>query len=238
MCTQYQYHYHHYQQHIKTLISTMNLESALQQFCNKNLAPGMCYGGDKDNPITLPKNPNKDNPLYIKFVNFMEGDGDSGISCLTKKEIEDSGFGEQMMKQYEQEKKASNRPGKLVYQDGTACSASYSFMDVYLLDDNTYTVYTDCGHARFTGDSRHSDGVIETSHNTLAEVLDYLFTYCGHDPNTTGEMLGRIVHNYRLDLDNDMTMKYGKSRVPILAKCGDNPGLIAAILKYPKPMDL
>lgn len=84
------------------------------------------------------------------------------------------------------------RQGELVYQDGTACSASHAFADVYLLTDDktgekSYDVYMEYGGASFTGDSYEPQG--EKVHfDNIVEVTDYLYNFCGHDPNSTGEM--------------------------------------------------
>lgn len=78
----------------------------------------------------------------------------------------------------------------LAYQDGTACSASFALSDVYRKSDNTYIVVTDTGHAHFTGDdpSNHTDLHVEEC-ATLEDVLIELTSFCGHDPNSTGDML-------------------------------------------------
>lgn len=163
----------------------MNLESTLKKWCDGNLKPGMCYGGNKDGPITLDAyEPNQ------------------------------------------------TRHGELVYQDGTACSASYAFHDVYLLDDGSYEIYTDCGQARMTGGEHVKYDAEPEKCSNLAEVLDFLLCFCGHDPNSAGDMLEHIIHNYQLNLDNDVTREWKRgSRIPVLAKCGDNQDLIVAIEK-------
>ncbi len=115
-----------------------------------------------------------------------------------------------------------NRQGKLVYQDSTSCSASWSRQDIYLLDDDhqTYRVFNTC---TFEDDSK-------LEFTTLAEVLDYLVSFCGHDPNATGDMLLFIINNAQLKLSNDKTYHLDKRRrIPILAKCADEMQLIAAI---------
>lgn len=113
--------------------------------------------------------------------------------------------------------------GNLVYQDGTACSASHAFNDVYLQEDGTYTVYTDC-----------STIDVEPKHcKNIAEVLDYLLLFCGHDPNSTGDLLLNIIHNYQLNIDKDLVGSYKTYKggiVPILQNCNDeNSALISAI---------
>ena len=83
----------------------------------------------------------------------------------------------------------------LVYQDGTACSASYCFSDVYECKDGTYVVQTDVGVGKFTGDSPHSEGndtFCTQRCATLLDVLNELLLYCGHDPNSTGELVGSL----------------------------------------------
>lgn len=46
---------------------------------------------------------------------------------------------------------------KLIYQDGTACSASHAFIDIYRNLDETYTVITDSGSADHMGNSYDSN---------------------------------------------------------------------------------
>ncbi len=141
---------------------------------------------------------------------------------------------------YDDDKKYLNRPGKLMYRDSTSCSASYSLQDIYLLDDGTYDVYVDCGQARCTGGNREAIDTELKKCENLAEVLDYLMLFNGHDPNTTGELLLTIINNYQLKLDDEVTYEWNnewdKRRFPILAKCGDNKSLIDAINLFPAPM--
>ena len=130
-------------------------------------------------------------------------------------------------------KKIEKRSGNLVYQDGTSCSASYAFADIYLLDDNTYTVYVACGYAMSTGGEREVVDIKPQLCNNLEEVLDYLVCFCGHDPNTTGEMMLSIIQKYKLDLPEDATRNlFEKIKIPVFKKCGNNKDLIEAINKY------
>lgn len=78
---------------------------------------------------------------------------------------------------------------KLVYQDGTACSASYAFSDVFQLPDSTFIVKTKVASANCTGGNMENDETIEKSCRDLSEVLIGLASYSGHDPNTAGDML-------------------------------------------------
>nr|QBK93829.1 MAG: hypothetical protein LCPAC406_01430 [Pithovirus LCPAC406] len=130
---------------------------------------------------------------------------------------------------------------KLIYRDYTSCSASYSFQNVYLSDDNTYIVYSECSRARCTGGNYETSHVEYQNFETLAEVLDYIMLLGFHDPNSTGELLLNIIYNYQLELDDEVTYEYGeewrKCRIPILSKCGNDVKLINAINKYPLHMD-
>nr|QBK92739.1 MAG: hypothetical protein LCPAC401_03770 [Pithovirus LCPAC401] len=137
---------------------------------------------------------------------------------------------------YEDDKQ-KNISDKLVYRDYTSCSASYSFQNIYLSDSDTYIVYSECGHAGCTGGNRETYDVEYQNFETLAEVLDYIMLLGFHDPNSTGELLLNIIHNYQLKLDDEVTYKYGKGRIPILAKCGNDEKLINAINRYPLHMD-
>jgi hypothetical protein len=79
---------------------------------------------------------------------------------------------------------------KLVYQDGTACSASHAFSDVYRMTDGSFLVQTDCGQARFTGDSSGDRAFVDSGAvcKSFTQVFVELLSFCGHDPNTCGEM--------------------------------------------------
>lgn len=81
------------------------------------------------------------------------------------------------------------RDGELVYQDGTACSASHAFADIYnrknrLANDTSklYDVYMDCSSACYQGEGTSSTHPELHSFESLCEVLDFLVSYCGHDP--------------------------------------------------------
>ncbi|VBB17779.1 hypothetical protein YASMINEVIRUS_242 [Yasminevirus sp. GU-2018] len=98
------------------------------------------------------------------------------------------------------EEKYKDQKLVLVYQDGTACSASYAFSDVYQKPDGTYKVVTDCGHAHFTGDNPGDHATNdEVDCKTLDEVLYELLRYCGHDPNTSGDMFSDVYGKKILD---------------------------------------
>jgi hypothetical protein len=80
---------------------------------------------------------------------------------------------------------------KLVYQDGTGCSASYALSDVYQNSDGSYVVITCIG-----GD----DPYVKNECKTVCEVFEVLISYCGHDPNSTGDMfldVFAIDHDYK-----------------------------------------
>lgn len=216
----------------------MDLEAALKNWCDEHLVLGKCYGGNKDGPITMESNPNKDDKNYLEFVKQIETG--KSISDIKNMEIFNncpSDMINEMNNSYLKFKKTQERPGKLVYQDGTACSASYAFADIYLLDDGTYSVYSACGHAMFTGGGRDALDIKPQPCVNLAEVLDYLVCFCGHDPNTTGEMLLTIIPNYKLELNKDTTkFLFNKIKIPILSKCGNNKDLIGAICKCSLPI--
>ncbi len=135
-----------------------------------------------------------------------------------------------------EDNKPSGISGKLVYRDYTSCSASYSFQDIYLFD-KTYIVYVECGRVRCTGGNYETYFATHQTFETLAEVLDYVVEFSFHDPNSTGELLLNIIHNYQLELDDEVTYEYGEGRIPILAKCGNDEELINTINKYPLHMD-
>lgn len=70
----------------------------------------------------------------------------------------------------------------LVYQDGSACMASFAFSNVFLTSDGSYNVIT---NYRFCG----KDKMVETKCKTLINVLDELYIHSDYDPNSTGEMM-------------------------------------------------
>ncbi len=95
--------------------------------------------------------------------------------------------------------------GKLVYQDGTVCSASFAFSDVLLIPNGTYIVQTKIGEAHFTGDSpdNHTK-IISDPCQDLWEVFQTLQQFCGHDPNTVGDAIQEVFDNPR-PADVDIT---------------------------------
>lgn len=124
---------------------------------------------------------------------------------------------------------SNNREGKLVYQDGTACSASHAFHDVYLLNDGTYTVYVDCGQCTMMGGEQKRLEFEPDKFKDLAGVLDFLMEFCGHDRNSTGLFFSEVVNKYNLKLENDTIINLSGYDMPILSKCHDNQCLIKAI---------
>lgn len=70
----------------------------------------------------------------------------------------------------------------LVYQDGTACSGSFAFSNVFLTSNGSYTVIT-----RMSGCGERK--IIKTECKTLTNVLDELANYNFGDSNSTGDML-------------------------------------------------
>ena len=109
--------------------------------------------------------------------------------------------------------------GKLLYKDGTSCSVSHAFSNIYQLKDMTYIVYTDVSHARFTGDCTGKKNIIHEKCENISEVIDHLIEFSYHDPNSVGDLLFNLIHNYELKLDDNMTRNYNLHIVPILSKC-------------------
>lgn len=136
-----------------------------------------------------------------------------------------------------EERKAitDKRPGKLLYQDATACSASYAFADVYQLDTGEYQVYMDSGHGHCTGDDTHNEtGIDCTTFKKLSEVVNYLADFSGHDPNTCGELmfflLDKIMEKcIKLEVSEDW---FRRGHIPVLSACEDNQALIQVIQEY------
>lgn len=91
---------------------------------------------------------------------------------------------------------------ELIYQDGTACSASHAFSDIYKKKDGTYIVVTDTGAAEYQGHSYESSYQIENC-ETLFDVLLELLSFCGHDPNSSGDMFYHVFNKFVDDLTPD-----------------------------------
>lgn len=132
----------------------------------------------------------------------------------------------------------SDRQGKLVYQDGGACWASFAFQDVYLLDDGTYEVYVDYGRVSMMGGDQERKYIPPEKCSSLAEVLDYLLNY-SVECNNTEMLFRRITSNY--NLSDEVTRPWNRNtRFPILSKCGNVEALIKVIqeiLKWQKKIE-
>ena len=74
----------------------------------------------------------------------------------------------------EYKKNKIKRDGKLIYQDGTSCSAGHVYHDVYHLNDGTYQIYTDAGFAISTGGDHENLDVPSTNHKDIIEMMMYL----------------------------------------------------------------
>jgi hypothetical protein len=112
------------------------------------------------------------------------------------------------------------REGKLMYQDGTACSASYAFADIYRVDGG-YDVYTDWGASHCTGGSQ--DPQLDKQHfKNIIQVTDYLYNDSGHSPNSTGEMYKCVFARLKA-LNEPPHLKNG------LSECTD-PIIVEAII--------
>jgi hypothetical protein len=98
---------------------------------------------------------------------LSEWKGGAGKSCANKLDVPDG---------YE-----------LKYMDGTCCSASHAFSDVFFnAKTGKYLVVTDTGHAEYTGHSYDSHYHRVECDNIL-DVFNELLIYNGHDLNTTGQ---------------------------------------------------
>lgn len=122
-----------------------------------------------------------------------------------------------------EEGEPDTRNGKLVYQDGTACSASYAFHDIYLLENGTYTVYTKCGCNDGKKDIKPYDC------DNICQVIDFLLEFCFHDPNSVGDVFLYIINNHQLKVD-DVAIHHSNGLYPIFDKCHGNRNLIEAIM--------
>jgi len=102
--------------------------------------------------------------------------------------------------------------GVLIYQDGTACSASYAFSYVFKMPNDTYIVTTDYSGCSLKG--------IESVHcENLCKVLKELFNRTSYDANTTGEMCLAIL-NY------DTYMNCYKNNLSIISELRSHPNAI------------
>jgi len=132
------------------------------------------------------------------------------------------------------------RKGVLTYQDGTACSASHAFADVYLLEDGSYDVYMDSDSGCSQGESGiYGPDVEVTHHENLAQVVHYLDGYSGHDPNNCGELINYLVDelpkNYwegKIETRVGYTRKYGECQVPDLEKTLESEELCGRIREH------
>lgn len=125
------------------------------------------------------------------------------------------------------------RSGNLIYQDGTACSASYAFADVYQLENGEYEVYMESAQSRYMGNSPiNESGIEHTKYTKLSEVVSYLSDYSGHDSNSCGELMEYLSERIRDDTVKLETRKwFRKLRVPILEK-SENSRIIEFIKEY------
>jgi len=122
----------------------------------------------------------------------------------------------------------NERLGKLIYQDGTACSASHAFADVYQLDTGDYKVYMDASGFSFCD-------IVETlTFEKLSYVVNYLAGFSGHDPNACGELMIYLMERIKDDhiIVKETQPWFGDQRVPKLSGCEDNNALIQAVLDY------
>lgn len=94
------------------------------------------------------------------------------------------------------------RPGKLMYQDGTACSGGYSFVDVYQLDSGEYQVYVDYGSSKQMGGEMTLDCESVVLKN-LMEVVDYVADCSVGDPNSCKEMKTQLSIRSLVDCCDD-----------------------------------
>jgi len=82
----------------------------------------------------------------------------------------------------------------LIYQDGTGCSASCAFSDVFKVKDKEeYIVRTDLGICQEMG-SNPDHEIVETKCNNIFEIYAELLTYSFHDSNTCGDLAGEIMN--------------------------------------------
>lgn len=115
------------------------------------------------------------------------------------------------------------RTGKLVYQDGTDCSAGYMFNDVYVLDDGSYTIYSDVGNTH--------NGAIRVEHcPTLSGVVDYL---CDHHITSCYGLFNFTLIPNKACWEGEegivTRLRHGKTTVPHLSMCNGCPALAALI---------
>src|SRR3990170_6898808 len=102
------------------------MEEAIKLWCDRNIAPGMCYRGS-----------------LVGTGPIVEHNGE----------------------------------GKLIYQDGTGCSASCAFSDVYQTESGEYNVYTmyDTGFIKLDFDGYDvGEQTVACKFNKLSEVVEYI----------------------------------------------------------------
>ena len=148
-----------------------NLKKALIDWCNNNLQLG----------VTWPGHFHPGRPCTVKNSRTMHMGGKLEKNLEKKDNIE----------KYE-----IKRDGKLIYQDGTSCSAGYVYHDVYYLDDGTYQIYTSGGFVEGIGGPYENIDVPSTNHKDIIEMMIYLIKNDGFDANSTRTLIQFDIRNY------------------------------------------
>lgn len=112
-----------------------------------------------------------------------------------------------------------------IYQDNTACSASYAFVDVFKRKtDNKYIIKSRIGFATFHGEDPGTNEVSdEIDRDNILQVMDYLLDMCFHDSNNVGDMVYKIPENImkNIPMRCDHKNHHGSKNIA-WDKCNDN----------------
>ena len=119
--------------------------------------------------------------------------------------------------------------GKLLYRDGTSCSASSALNAIFKKPDGTYVIGTEIGMSEYHGGKTIYKNEY-SEHKNIMEVIDYLTQYSFHDNNSVTELLFTLSKKYEIKLNEGCSKEFKGQKIPILSKCEqNNTSLIKAI---------
>lgn len=110
---------------------------------------------------------------------------------------------------------------KLLYRDGTSCSASSALNAIFRKIDGTYVIGTEIGIPEYySGKTNYKYEYSE--HKNIMEVIDYLIQYSFHDNNSVTELLFTLTKKYEIKLNEGCYRDFKGQKIPILSKCEQN----------------
>lgn len=173
------------------------MEDVIKIWCDRNISINMAYRGDYP----------KDKPI--------------AVSSLLK-----PARGRYDLEFENELSSIKERAGKLVYQDGAACSNYYAFIDIYLLDDGQYQIYIDEG-----------TNVVSKIFKQLTHVVDYLASYSIPEGNSCKKFIDYLINKIKkkginVKQNGLEPEKWDEHKELILSCCGDNSDLIGIIYAF------